>query len=333
MACEPSAPAPGCSSFSHSFGTQTVAAGQEVGSLCQSWTLDNPTEWWVDTVTLHNDGAYHHSNWFFVPNTDFTLPDGAWDCTSNMFDETTAAVEGGVLYAQSTQAKDETQQFPPGVAVRIPPYSRVIGSTHLLNTANATLTTSLSLTIGTIAATDVNVKLTPFRLTYHDLHIPAQASAQFTSGCDLKTATPMGGNPFALKVYYVLPHYHKLGILFSLAVLGGPNDGMALDSITGFNAEARGKTFDPPVDVSGANGFTFTCGYQNPTTSPVGWGIGNQEMCEMLGFADSAMAYDAKVNDGTNMVGATQGGVVMNTGPCSVIALPWTQDKPGGMPP
>jgi hypothetical protein len=333
MACDPSAPAPGCSSFSHDFGTQTVTSGQEIGSLCQSWTLNNPTEWWVSSVHLTNGGAYHHSNWFYVPNTDFMVPDGAWDCAANKFDEVTAAVAGGVLYAQSTQAKDETQAFPPGVALRVPPYARIIASTHLLNVTPATITTDLSVTINTIAASAVTVKLTPFRLTYHDLHIPAQAQADFTSSCDLKTATPTTGSPYSMKLYYALPHYHKLGTLFNLTALGGPTDGMMLDSLAGFDSEAHGKVFDPPVDMTAGNGFTFTCGYQNPTTSPVGWGIGTQEMCEMLGFADSAYAYDATVNDGTNVVGATQNGVVMNTGPCSVIAIPWTQDKPGGMPP
>lgn len=85
--------------------------------------------------------------------------------------------------------------------------------------------------------------------------------------------------------------------------------------------------------MSAANGFTFTCGYQNPTTLEVGWGIGNQEMCEMLGFADSALVYDAYVNDGDNEVGPTQGGVVTNSGPCTILDIPWNQDKPGGTPP
>jgi hypothetical protein len=53
----------------------------------------------------------------------------------------------------------------------------------------------------------------------------------------------------------------------------------------------------------------------------------------MLGFADGAVGYDAIVADGTNMVGATQNGVVMNTGPCSITAIPWAQHTPGGMPP
>jgi hypothetical protein len=185
------------------------------------------------------------------------------------------------------------------------------------------------MTITTIPKADVKVALAPFRLTYHDLHIPPMASAQFSSDCDLKTAS----TDWSMKLYYVLPHYHKLGSSFSLATLGGPDDGKVLDSITGFNGEARGKAFDPPIDMGAANGFSFSCGYQNPTTKEVGWGIGDQEMCEMLGFADSKTVYDAYVGDGDNVVGATQNGTVMNSGKCTILSLPWDANKPGGVPP
>jgi hypothetical protein len=37
------------------------------------------------------------------------------------------------LFALSTQSHEETQQLPEGSAIRIPPYSRIIGASHLLN--------------------------------------------------------------------------------------------------------------------------------------------------------------------------------------------------------
>ena len=108
---------------------------------------------------------------------------------------------------------------------------------------------------------------------------------------------------------------------------------MDIDTLSGFNTDAHGKVFDPPIDMGASNGFSFTCGYTNPTTAEIGWGLGSQEMCEMLGFADSALVYDAYVDDGANMVGPTQNGIVTNSGPCTVISLPWNQDKMGGVPP
>src|SRR6478672_12117569 len=77
--------------------TLTVPAGKEDEDTCQSWTLNNPTELWVNSITQHNDGAYHHANWFFVPDDQFKLPDGTWRCSANQFDELVAALEGGYL--------------------------------------------------------------------------------------------------------------------------------------------------------------------------------------------------------------------------------------------
>ena len=133
------------------FGVTAIAPGAEVLDYCQSWTLHNPTELWVTRVEMTNGGGYHHSNWFFVPdNTYDDTPDGSWDCGNGGFDELTAAILGGVLYAQYTQSMSDVQQFPSGAAVRIPPYSRVIGSTHLLNTGDFDLMSDLGLNITTM---------------------------------------------------------------------------------------------------------------------------------------------------------------------------------------
>jgi hypothetical protein len=322
----------GCLEFSHTFSVETVAPGQEIASLCQIYTLNNPDEIWVNAVELDNDGAYHHSNWFFVPNTDttFQAADGAFMC--NTFDEVSTAVAGGVLYAQSTQVKHEVQQFPPGVAVRIPPWSRILGQTHLLNVAPAPVTTTLRMTVTAIPKAQVTVKLTPFQLVYHDLHIPAEASAYFSGSCDFAAAAAMGGAPYALKLYYALPHYHKLGTKFRLSYYGGANDGAAIDTLGGFDGEAHGKTYDPPLDLGSNKGVTFGCGYTNPTSSMIGWGLGSEEMCEMLGFADSSLAFVGEVADGAGMVTGMMGSTILNSGPCGVLAVGWDQNKAGGMP-
>ena len=330
--CSPSDPT--CFSFSHTFSTQTVAPGQEIQSLCQIYTLNNPAEIWVNGVTLDNQGAYHHSNWFFVPNTDSTYaaqPDGAWDCST--FDEISTALAGGVLYAQSTQVTHEVQAFPPGTAVRIPPWSRIVGQTHLLNTSTAPVTTSMTLGVASIPAAQVTVKLAPFQLIYHDLHLPPKASSDFSASCDFAGAAQAINEPFSFHLYYVLPHYHLLGTGFSFNHFGGPSDGVQIASAPAYNAEPDGKAFDPAVDMTQDKGASFRCAYDNTTASEVTWGLGGHEMCEMLGFSDSSLAFVGEVNDGTGMVTGMAGGTVQNSGPCSVTALHWDQNKPGGMPP
>jgi len=72
--------------YTRELSTTHVDAGQEIIGLCQSWTLNNPTELWVSNVTMDNGGAYHHSNWFFVPDNLYSVPDGAWNCADENFD-------------------------------------------------------------------------------------------------------------------------------------------------------------------------------------------------------------------------------------------------------
>src|SRR5262245_21719733 len=71
-----SGPCEGGCTLDHDFGRQMITSGQEVDGLCQSWTLGNETELWVNKVVFTNDGGYHHSNWFFVPEGTYDVPDG-----------------------------------------------------------------------------------------------------------------------------------------------------------------------------------------------------------------------------------------------------------------
>ena len=51
----------------HSFGAHDLGPLQET-EPCAQWTLHNEQPLYVNTVTLSNDGVYHHSNWLVVPD-------------------------------------------------------------------------------------------------------------------------------------------------------------------------------------------------------------------------------------------------------------------------
>ncbi|MGB1700497.1 MAG: hypothetical protein ACPHRO_11120, partial [Nannocystaceae bacterium] len=90
--------------------------------------------------------------------------------------------------------------------------------------------------------------------------------------------------------------------------------------LNGFNGEANGRTFDPPLDLSDINGFSFTCGYDNWRDVNIGWGIGDQEMCVMLGLAESDRLIDASVTAGTTAVG-TDGEIINFEGQCGYLIV------------
>ena len=306
-------------SVTHSFGVQSLGPRQET-EPCIQWTLDNDQSIYIEAVTLSNDGGFHHSNWFLVPEELFPGEDGFFSCPDRGFTELEAAVQGTVLTAQSTQSRFERMELPPGVVVKAPPRHKVIAGGHLLNLADADYDTELRMTLDIVHPREVEIVAAPFRLTYYDLDIPAFTEARFTSTCNLAGAYEnAAGKPIDLQLYYVLPHYHYLGNYFDLTVVGGPRDGESVFRLDGFNAGANGQGYPQPVDLTDAEGFSFTCGYDNWTDKQIGWGIGDQEMCVMLGLADSAVLMDGTA--GNNQVVGTEGDILLNESSCGVLGL------------
>src|SRR5262249_13020296 len=167
--------------FTRAVSTLDVPAGLEDEDTCQSWTLDNPTELWVTSITQHNDGAYHHANWFFVPDDQFAVPDGTWKCSDHGFSEIVASLLGGYLFALSTQSQAETRARPARSAIRLPSYSRIIGSSHILNATDDVVTTTMRLALRTMPPEQVQAKLAPARIQYIDLHLDPMKHSSFTT--------------------------------------------------------------------------------------------------------------------------------------------------------
>lgn len=308
--------------LTHDFGDITLAPHREIASQCVAWTLHNDEPLYVNKVTLANGGAYHHSNWFVVPESLYPGEDGFFRCSERGFDEVASAVNGTVIFAQSTQSVAETQQLAAGAVVKIPPRHKVVSGVHLLNLQNREHTTYLRMSLGLVHPRDVRVILAPFRLTYYSLDVPPESEARFTTECDLASLfEPVAKRPLDLKLYWVLPHYHELGNYFRVEVMGGALDGHVIHGIDSFNAEPNGKALDPPLDLTGATGLKLTCGFRNPRRARVGWGIGDQEMCVMLGLADSDVLMDAFAA-GENVVDGVPDGIVRNHADCTGIAFP-----------
>jgi hypothetical protein len=315
--------------ITHDFGTGTLQPFEEV-LPCVSWTLHNERALYVQEVILSNEGSFHHSNWFVVPESAFDGGDGWWSCSSRGFNEITAAQLGTVLFAQSTQSYAERQRLTDGAVIKIPPRSKIVADVHLLNLAPREVETRLWLSLELLHPRDVDVVVTPFRLSYVDLDIPALAQSHHTGDCDFATRhESVTGDPLELELHYVLPHFHGLGNYFDLTLSGGARDGESIYRLEGFNGEPNGKTFDPPLDLSDIRGLRFTCGYDNWTDQNIGWGFGMQEMCVMLGMAKADLIFDATVLSGSQIVDV-QDEVIEVEGPCLVLSHPKHADQ--GLP-
>ena len=102
---------------------------------------------------------------------------------------------------------------------------------------------------------------------------------------------------------------------------GGETEGKEVIDVRGFNGEARGRSYDPPLDMSGAHGLRFGCEFDNSTNEEVNWGFDDQEMCEALGFAASPVAFESTVTEANP--GEMDGAIHTFDGPCSSISFSW----------
>jgi len=270
------------------FGPFEIASHQEVTGSCVQISLNNPDVTFINSVELTTGPGFHHSNWFFVPETVFYGDDGTFECSDRSFNEGTAAALGGVLFAQSTQSPHEVQAFPPGVAIKIPAHSKIVAQLHLLNPGDAALRVTPNIKLASIAPAEVATLLSGISFVDHALGLPSKQPSRFSVECDL---APIHQRLYQrdpdFKLYYALAHYHELGT--SLSVEAIKPDGTAATVFTTSHraGETLGGPIAPTFDMTGYTKLRLTCNYFNPREATVGWGVGDQEMCVFLAFSDS----------------------------------------------
>lgn len=264
----------------HTFDPIAVESGEEA-YWCQSWTLGNDEPLYVNKVRQVNDGAWHHSNWFFVPENVFG-EDGTWRCSDRGFGEVEAAARGGVIFAQSTQTFEEIQRFPPGTAVVVPPRSKIIGNVHLFNVSAAAISSSLTMGLESIQEDEVETRLREVSFANYAIAIPPRRASRWSQTCDLA-----GIAEDAFKVYYVLGHYHEWGNYFKLSFVDDVLDERTIVEFTNTAGDSLGVTINPPLSNDGAMQLRYECGYNNTTDRTLVWGNnGQEEMCQFLAYID-----------------------------------------------
>ena len=305
-------------SLSHTFDPQTLDVGEETTNVCQSWVLDNEEPLYVRKIRQSNEGAWHHSNWFFVPENayrpdlDVEGPDasleGTWRCSDRGFREYLAAAAGGVFFAQSRQALSELQAFPEGAALEIPPRSMVVGSTHLLNISPSPMETTMTMEVETAEREDVSIRLTPFSFAIGDLRIPPMVDEVPTESrtsmfCDLSEPfmEHLGQPEVDYNVYYVLGHYHQWGNYFNLSFVHDDGTRDTIFEVKNRIGEPTGSIIDPPMNNNGARGLRSECGFINNTDDTITRGLQYGEMCDFLAYTDANLKIGATGRNNQDM--------------------------------
>lgn len=273
---------------SYDFGPYTIAPSQEIAESCVQISLDNDAAVYVNSVELTTGAGFHHSNWTFVPESVFPGKDGTFDCESRGYSEAVVAVFGGVIFAQSTQTPHELQQFPPGVAVKLPPRTKLVASIHLLNATDAPITLKPNIKLSTIPELEVTTKLAGISFQNQALALPASRESRFTLECDLAPQhNQVFGRDPDFHIYYALAHYHELGIGLTLDAVRANGTSTNVYTTATQVGDTLGGPIDPLFDMTGYTKLRVSCDFFNPRADVVRWGVGDQEMCVFLAFSDS----------------------------------------------
>lgn len=307
---------------SYDFGPFALSSNEERLSDCVQISLHNDEPVYVSSVELTSGPGFHHSNWMYVPEHVFAGPDGTFNCRERGFSEAIGAILGGVLFAQSTQTPHEVQAFPPGVALKLPPNTKIVSQVHLLNSTDATMQLRPNLTLTTLPAAQVTTMLAGISFENQAIALPPNRQSRFSSECDLseRHRTLLGGDP-DFRIYYGLAHYHELGTGMTIEAIRPDGTAATVYSTATHIGDTLGGPIAPAFDMIGFTKLRFSCDFFNPRSEVVGWGVGDQEMCVFLAFSDSPYAWGGGVTEPTPPLNETEIGTTLSySNPCAVFA-------------
>jgi hypothetical protein len=210
---------------------------------------------------------------------------------SSAFDQFIDVAGGGaVLFGSSTQVSgQEWQSFPAGNAYRIKDGYEIVARMHYINASAASLTVTPRYQWYTVDESQVVHELAPFLWDYDEFEIPPGQELTVRGECGF--VEPM-------HVVSVLPHMHALGTGYRAGFIGGAHDGKLWLDSPGYDPENGVLLqFDPPVDLSQGWGSFFECTWKNTFDKVIKYGLGDDEMCMMFGYAwPPEAAYSVRAN-------------------------------------
>jgi hypothetical protein len=301
------------------FGPYTLAPGQEITNQCVSSTLHNDEPLYISAVELTTGPGFHHSNWFWVPDSMFDGDDGTWPCATRGYDESIAGLNGGVVFAQSTQATHEVQQFPAGVGIVIPPHSRIVAGTHLLNPGDEMLSLTVALKITPIA--EPTTILSGLAFTNTSISIPPHRISRMTQECDVGTPhQAVLSRPMDFNFYYAVAHYHALGRGMTIEATKTDGTTETIFTTEGRVGDALGGTLEPAISTAGYSKIKYWCEFDNQRDTTVTYGVGDREMCTFLTFTDSEKSWTGGALQSKAPTIVDHGDYIEYTYPCDVFS-------------
>ena len=199
---------------------------------------------------------------------DQNLPDGRGNITLTM--------GSGAMYC-GAQEPEFIQQFPPGVAVRIPANATIDVNSHYFNLTNETIFGEVFLNMETIPADSVTELLEIDNIDNDDvLFLPKGETTdiEYTEIFDETT-----------QIRQMFSHMHKRGVLFEVFRVGGVDDGELVYAALDYQHPPY-KFFDEPLLFFAGEGLRTKVRYINNTERDIQFGVTSEDEMGILFYSE-----------------------------------------------
>lgn len=203
---------------------------------------------------------------------------------------------GSVLFGSSTQVSGvEWRTFTDGEGFRVKDGYEIVARMHYLNPSSEPLTLAPKYEWFTIDESKLVHELAPFLWLYRDFTIPPLTTKTLSATCSF---------PAGMHIVSAMPHMHARGVAFTAGFAGGKLDGKLFLESKGYDPEQGViAQYDPPIDLSQGDGATFSCTWKNELGKELHEGIGDNEMCILMGYAwPPESTFAAAISEGGGCV-------------------------------
>ncbi|MEZ4443984.1 MAG: hypothetical protein R3B72_33225 [Polyangiaceae bacterium] len=254
-----------------------LAAGEEQ-EFCVSWPFPaGQSRDLVYAAVLYTTGGLHHSNVFSSP-VDAELGanpyPGCHPGGGDPFAQVGEAIPD-VLFANSTQVVGgESLIFPAGMGYRVHHEREVVANVHVLNTSGAPQRVEVVYDFYTMPEEALDEELAPFVLDNRAFSIPPMQTETIEADCPV-----WDGN-----IVSVMPHTHQFSERFAVETMSHEGVSTLIYEDTGYDQETDIVVFDEAPSLAEATRLKFSCTFRNTKSSPLVYGLGDQEMCILFGY-------------------------------------------------
>ena len=261
---------------------QVLGPGEE-RSMCMAWAYPKLVNRHVYAARLYVNTGLHHSNMFGMPLHKTLGPSPYPACNPNQADlfshqqEILSGTIPDVLFANSTQVVGgEVLVFAAGMGFKLQTEGREVATTiHFLNPGSTEQRIEVVYDFFTMPADQVKNELVPYYFDNFAFQVPPSTTQDVALTCG-----PLaGGNLVSL-----MPHTHKRVREFTVDLIAADGTEKRIYSGGDFDLESDIEVFAKPITLEGSTQIRHTCTVQNDLTTPIKYGVGENEMCTLFGY-------------------------------------------------